>query len=803
MSHSSGSMAHSLGQMFDNISFQASGLLHEGVQQVAATTYISFVQDTVALCGVGSYSIDAGSGFSSYLWSTGDSTQTITVSNSGLYSCTVSDNGCFSTDSIYISLLDVSITASDSMVCAGDRVALSAGGGIGAASVSSHPAYLPTNGLVAWYPFNGSANDESGNGNNGTVNGANLTTDRDGNANSAYDFDGVDDSTHISGFFQTISDAFHGVIDDIAIYNRALSASEIQNLYTANASNLTYNWSTDDSTVSITANPIQTTTYYCTVSDGISTCTDSLTVYVQTPPVSGLLQDSIFACPSDSVLLDAGAGSDRYLWNTGDSTSTLTALVSGNYSVTIVQGVCEVHDSVEVHFGHCAIDSISLSLEANLNGLIRTSAFVQAGDIPVIERGIAYALHSFVSLADSIITAGDGNGLYTSNIFGVLPDTSYTIRAYAITARDTFYSAALQVQTPTLCSDSYSLTTSFIGNYEVRFDWTGNAGLYNIWFRALGEPNFSKVNSGTNFKPIRLQPDVYEVYVSEAGNTNPSCTAIVSMACEDYNYLTNVFQIIDATGGKVFVFAIDGGRRLWDIGLDNGEDTTWVNGRFANRFRNLIPGSYTVRVRDAFGCYSSQADSIVILPVDTSQIPVLTTVQRNGSALNINWTMENLANVDRYQIRLIDVTAGGTGFLYNTYIATGQSTSFYQVNNLPDARYRIDVRPRINGSFQGAVYSDYKERIIASGNKTGEKDIQNTPEGLLVEVYPNPVEGRLHIVAPLNAELILTDISGKRVYTGTQEHLESTISMNYFASGTYVLSVRTEKHVENIRVVKR
>jgi hypothetical protein len=43
-------------------------------------------------------------------------------------------------------------------------------------------------GLVAFYPFNGNANDESGNGNNGIVNGATLTTDRFGNANKAYTF---------------------------------------------------------------------------------------------------------------------------------------------------------------------------------------------------------------------------------------------------------------------------------------------------------------------------------------------------------------------------------------------------------------------------------------------------------------------------------------------------------------------------------------------------------------------------------------------------------------------------------------
>ncbi|MBF0103063.1 MAG: carboxypeptidase regulatory-like domain-containing protein, partial [Desulfobacterales bacterium] len=45
-------------------------------------------------------------------------------------------------------------------------------------------------GLVAYYPFNGNANDASGNANNGTVSGATLTVDRNGNANSAYSFSG-------------------------------------------------------------------------------------------------------------------------------------------------------------------------------------------------------------------------------------------------------------------------------------------------------------------------------------------------------------------------------------------------------------------------------------------------------------------------------------------------------------------------------------------------------------------------------------------------------------------------------------
>ncbi len=50
-----------------------------------------------------------------------------------------------------------------------------------------------TTGLVAYYPFSGNANDASGNGNHGTVNGASLTNDRVGNSNSAYLFDGTND----------------------------------------------------------------------------------------------------------------------------------------------------------------------------------------------------------------------------------------------------------------------------------------------------------------------------------------------------------------------------------------------------------------------------------------------------------------------------------------------------------------------------------------------------------------------------------------------------------------------------------
>ncbi len=81
--------------------------------------------------------------------------------------------------------------------CAGDCLNDANSNGICDEVETNLPSYLPANGLVAWYPFNGNANDESGNGNNGTVNGATLTTDRNGNANSAYSFDGHNDEIRV------------------------------------------------------------------------------------------------------------------------------------------------------------------------------------------------------------------------------------------------------------------------------------------------------------------------------------------------------------------------------------------------------------------------------------------------------------------------------------------------------------------------------------------------------------------------------------------------------------------------------
>jgi Concanavalin A-like lectin/glucanases superfamily len=76
-------------------------------------------------------------------------------------------------------------------------------------------AQAPVNGLLAYYPFNGNANDESGNSNHGSAqNGLTFGTDRFGNPGKAASFDGIDDYIQIDdpngnlGGFNTFTFSF-------------------------------------------------------------------------------------------------------------------------------------------------------------------------------------------------------------------------------------------------------------------------------------------------------------------------------------------------------------------------------------------------------------------------------------------------------------------------------------------------------------------------------------------------------------------------------------------------------------------
>jgi len=348
------------------------------------------------------------------------------------------------------------------------------------------PNYVPQNGLVAWYPFNGNANDESGNGNNGISNNVALEQDRNGNPSKALGFWNSNSNVTIqsitqSGIFQysvtgwfkkssgsinqeggifcgsnpcngpgglrlhigstnqaafgaeyqncssvwaysqnqnyadniwhhfavvfnsqlgqiifsqfliyidgiqiqsvpyyqgntsvvtspinnngipTIlgnafggGDHFKGLLDDIGIWNRALTLQEITNLYTVqapcqNTSSVNSASITQGETYSFNGQNLTTAGTYTATLQNAAGCDSlvSLNLVVNSDIANIFAQDTIKACGS-SFTLNAASGFNNYLWSLGATTQSINITNTGWYKCTASNGVNSGSDSVFV-----------------------------------------------------------------------------------------------------------------------------------------------------------------------------------------------------------------------------------------------------------------------------------------------------------------------------------------------------------------------------------------------------------------------------------------------------------------------
>ena len=114
-------------------------------------------------------------------------------------------------------------------------------------------------------------------------------------------------------------DAFKGSLDDISIFNRALSPAEITQLYNINQT--TYLWSTGETTSSIDVNPTTTTGY--TVSYTLNGCSSSSAngnVVVNAIPTVTTTNATICNGQTASVQATGSpSAGGTYLWSTGST----------------------------------------------------------------------------------------------------------------------------------------------------------------------------------------------------------------------------------------------------------------------------------------------------------------------------------------------------------------------------------------------------------------------------------------------------------------------------------------------------
>lgn len=185
----------------------------------ATSAYVETHQVTSNTQGLVQLAIGGGTvvtgSFGSVPWSRGKMFAKIEIDPAGGTNYTLSSTTQLLSVPYALYAGDLPVSKSGDTVRIGNSKLLIPGSVLLSSGAGNAPASL-SEGLVAYYPFNGNANDQSGNGNNGLVTAASLTMDRFGNSNAAYNFNGTtsyirinstaslnNGSVSLSGWFNT------------------------------------------------------------------------------------------------------------------------------------------------------------------------------------------------------------------------------------------------------------------------------------------------------------------------------------------------------------------------------------------------------------------------------------------------------------------------------------------------------------------------------------------------------------------------------------------------------------------------
>ncbi|NLY22239.1 MAG: gliding motility-associated C-terminal domain-containing protein [Bacteroidales bacterium] len=256
-------------------------------------------------------------GAQTYLWSTGqtDSLITVVVLGDSTYYVTGYAYGCQREDSVVITQLPLPLInlGNDTTICYADTITISATAG--------YTDYL-------W---------NTGETTNSIIVIPSDTTTYIVTVTNTYGCTASDDITI-------------NVRPDIGIdAGIDQSICEGQSAILSASGGISYQWSTGETTATITVTPSDTTVYYVTGTDGICIDIDSVVVNVYPNMISLVTTPDTQVCIGNSINLEVH-GAQTYLWSTGQTDSLISVVVLGDstYYVTGYAYGCQREDSVVI-----------------------------------------------------------------------------------------------------------------------------------------------------------------------------------------------------------------------------------------------------------------------------------------------------------------------------------------------------------------------------------------------------------------------------------------------------------------------
>ncbi|KXK45807.1 MAG: PKD domain-containing protein [Bacteroidetes bacterium OLB10] len=709
-------------------------------------------------CPGGSVTLTASTG-SSYLWSNGKTTKSITVSTAGSYSVTVSNGSCSATSAPTVVTVTnnptATITASGpTSFCPGGSVTLTA---------STGSSYLWSNGKTTKSITVSTAGSYSVTVSNGSCSATSTPT--------------VVSVNSIPTATITVSGSTN------------LTQGQTVTLTASSASS--YLWSNGATTQSITVSAAGS--YYVTVTSaaGCSDVSSAVTVTVSNAPQPASITSTAVnntICSGQSVSLTASSGL-QYIWLPGlQATQSINVTAAGTYTVNIKNAD-----------GSTSTANITLTQAPSPNMPEITYTY---------QPSLSYQLKAFEPSAVSYLW----NGGQTTSVVTVSAPGSYTVKAVnsygcqsaantikvnslnnsncgkpdMLTEYNILNNKATLIWNPAVQADSFKVAYSILGANSFRYKYVRNAHEVTInelqpctdyeWNVTTICAGGSVVSGTERFQTLCSSTGCGSTVINTSSNNITTTSAQLNWYGTTANNITIRYKKLGAPSYS-----------YQNIASNN--TTAW-----GYNLTGLSPNTtYQWSVMTVCGTISSNysQDNYFTTLAGCMQVenPAVVNVQTNKAV--VTWTPTSQVSyvLIRYAVK------GTTRYKYR--YANASTGSVVIANLHPGTQYVVQVRSMCSYNS----YSAYSSDIIFT---TGVGRLADEGSAMLLNAYPNPATEYITYAFQTEKEHLyevrVCDMSGRELYKQKQEGQiginSGNIDVRQFTPGMYLIIIK-QGGVEN------
>ncbi len=627
---------------------------------------VASISGSAVLCNNSSTTLTANGG-TTYLWSTGSSQRTITVSQPGTYVTTVTTvYGCSASDSVVVTPFTNPSILGEAAFCSGGYTTLTATGG---------DSYQWSTGATS----------------------ASINVNTAGNYSvTASTSNGCSGSTSIN--------VVENQPANVTITGNSVICNETGTTLTA-TSGASYLWSSGETTQSINVNNPGSYSVTVTNTNGCSGSSSQTVTMMEPAVISG----NTHICEGESATL-AVSGAGTFIWSNGAHTSSITVSTPSTYTVT-----------ASLPNGCSSIASVAVSVATAPTPTILGSTVLCQGQSTTLTAngGVSYLWNN--GSTNNNISVSQ-NGVYTvtaTNAEGCSATTSVTVTVNPLP------NVSISGNNSFCQGNSVALTASGASNYA----WSNgssnatitvsNPGTYTL----IGTDANNCSNTATKtvtVNPTYNVPITHSICQGESYNFNGQILTTSGTYTQNLSTINGCDSIIILT---LTVKDLPTPVILGNTALCQGQSTTltanggtsyiWSNGSTNNNISVSQSGIYTVTAINAEGCSATANVTVTVNP-----LPNVNISGNNSFCQGDNVTL-SASGANTYVWSNASTNASITVSGAGNYTVTG--TDANGCSNI--ATKTVSVNPTYNiplthSICQGESYNFYGQNLTTAGTYT-------------------------------------------------------------------------------------